>query len=181
MAKFKVGDKVRLKNNLIVNKKYGDIKLLPQMKYDFIGIGTIEKIEKNDTISYTIKEGGMKFLYSGEMLELVTENDKIKIASELINELIKKNYDVFKNLDVKYTITEPILDDKEKEYLGNVIKPFRDKIEFIEKIPRDYADNEYICICVNEDNYAFLPDFEKGTMYKGMIAHRNYTLEELGL
>ena len=40
------------------------------------------------------------------------------------------------NKDQKKTIykrEEPILDDKEKEYLGNVIRPFRDRVEYIVK------------------------------------------------
>lgn len=186
MAKFKVGDKVRLKNNLIVNKKYGDATFLQQMKGNFTGIGTIEKIEKNninDTISYTIKESRMKFLYSGEMLELVAENDNKKIASELINELIKKNNDIFKNLDVEYTITEkkPILDDIEKHYLSNVIKPFRDRIISIKKISSHHFGKDYIVIDLYENDFASLPDFETGTMYNGMELNREYTLDELGL
>lgn len=184
MAKFKVGDKVRLKNNLIVNKKYGGVMFLPTMKDNFKGIGTIEKIEKYDTIiCYTIKEVRINLLYSGEMLELVTENDNKKIASELINELIKKNYDVFKNLDVKYTIIEkkPILDDKEKEYLGNVIKPFRNNVISIKKRTIHNSRKDYIVIVLYEDDLSYLPNFETGTMYNGMEINREYTLEELGL
>lgn len=185
MAKFKVGDKVRLKNNLIVNKKYGYVNFLPTMKDNFKGIGTIEKIGKyeNDTIAYTIKEGRMKLLYSGEMLELITENDNKKIASELINELIKKNNDIFKNLDVKYTIAEKkaILDNKEKEYLSNVIKPFRDNVISIKKISSHHLGKDYIVIDLYENDFANLPDFEKGTMYNGMELNMEYTLEELGL
>lgn len=75
-----------------------------------------------------------------------------------------------------------ILEEKEKEYLAAVIKPFRKDVEWIEKIERYYGENEYIHITVkrNED-CCELPTFKKGTMYKGMEVDKKYTLEELGL
>ena len=73
---------------------------------------------------------------------------------------------------------EPILDDAEKRYLSAVIRPFRNKVEYIEKV--DVACEEYIHIQLNKD-WAFLPHFRTGTMYKGMKPNHGYTLEELGL
>ena len=72
----------------------------------------------------------------------------------------------------------PILDDAEKRYLKGVIRPFRDKVEYIEKV--DVACEEYIHIQLNKA-WAFLPHFRTGTMYKGMKPNHGYTLEELGL
>ena len=74
-------------------------------------------------------------------------------------------------------ISKPILDDKEKEYLSNVIKPFRDRVSSISKD----GSLEYITISLDSDDFAILPNFEEGTMYKGMEINRRYTLEELGL
>ena len=74
-------------------------------------------------------------------------------------------------------VEQPILDDKEKEYLSNVIKPFRDRVSSISKD----GPLEYITISLDGDDFAILPNFEKGTMYKGMETNRRYTLEELGL
>lgn len=79
-----------------------------------------------------------------------------------------------------YERKEPILDDKEKEYLSAVIKPF--KIDGIEKKQSDI--DEYICIYVIKEYYIdviTLPYFKKGTRYKGMELNKEYTLEELGL
>ena len=73
---------------------------------------------------------------------------------------------------------EPILDDAEKRYLSAVIRPFRDRVKYIEKI--DCACEEYIYIQVNRD-WTILPRFKKSTMYKGMKSDYGYTLEELGL
>ena len=81
-------------------------------------------------------------------------------------------------------IPKPVLDDKEKEYLGNIIKPFRDKVVSIAKY-RYSDDNSYIQITVEQ--IAFdgelidLPRFKSDAMYKGMRAGKQYTLEELGL
>ena len=77
-------------------------------------------------------------------------------------------------------LPKPILDKKEKEYLSYVIRPFRDKIQYLYKTKND--DSEYIEFKFN-DAYDFMcfPNFEKGTMYKGMEANRKYSLEELGL
>ena len=83
-------------------------------------------------------------------------------------------------------IKKPILDETERRYLKNVIKPFRDKVKCIVK--RDYEmsyENEYIFIVFNDDGCMQIkmcfPSFKKGTMYKGMELNKNYTLEELGL
>lgn len=76
-----------------------------------------------------------------------------------------------------------ILTDKEKAYLSAVIKPFRKRIEYIKKMNSTYANGcQFLCITPADDLFCFcLPVFEKGTMYKGMEAHKKYTLEELGL
>lgn len=71
-----------------------------------------------------------------------------------------------------------ILDDAEKRYLSAVIRPFRGRVKYIEKI--DCACEEYILIQLNGD-WTILPHFRTGTMYKGMKTGWRYTLEELGL
>lgn len=40
---------------------------------------------------------------------------------------------------------------------------------------------EYITISLDGDDFAILPNFKKGVMYKGMKTDRRYTLKELGL
>lgn len=72
-----------------------------------------------------------------------------------------------------------ILEEKEKEYLAAVIKPFRKRIKYIEKINNTNSD-QFISISLAND-YCGLPNFNKGTMYKGMELNKHYTLEELGL
>ncbi len=82
-----------------------------------------------------------------------------------------------------------ILTEKEKEYLRNVIKPFKDRVKNIAK-QNDTDSYEYISIGVSypinksngcDTDYIWLPSFESGTMYKNMEVEKKYTLEELGL
>lgn len=82
-------------------------------------------------------------------------------------------------------LPKPILNEKEKEYLSAVIKPFRNRVFYIRKYY--FSSDEFIEICVNhyqvtDDYLSFeLPLFKKGTMYKCMQIGKRYTLEELGL
>ena len=73
-----------------------------------------------------------------------------------------------------------ILDDIERRYLSNVIKPFRDSIEYIIKNSA-YSPIEWITIKYKDGGATNLPLFEKGTMYQGMEVNKKYSLEELGL
>ena len=83
---------------------------------------------------------------------------------------------------------EDILDEKEKEYLRAVIKPFRHRVKYIKKIEAYYGRNdngENIFVRFRDKNGSedcfSLPWFPKGSMYRGMILNKEYTLEELGL
>ena len=82
-------------------------------------------------------------------------------------------------------VEHEILDEKEKKYLTNVIKPYRNRIYSIKKCAYQ-GFIEYICIYVYDDlnskvECVTLPNFKKGCMYKGMELCKAYTLEELGL
>ena len=75
-----------------------------------------------------------------------------------------------------------ILDDVERRYLSAVIKPFRNDVTEIRK--RICKPYEYLRIngrFNNGINYFSLPNFDAGTMYKGMEIDRAYTPKELGL
>ena len=93
-----------------------------------------------------------------------------------LNELVAGKYTIIKH--------KPILTDIEKEYLLNIIKPFRDSVVTIAKC-NCYGDCAYfIQIMVIQNNrpeYINLPYFEKGRMYRGMKTNKEYTLEKLDL
>lgn len=88
------------------------------------------------------------------------------------------------NLHRLYYYYEDILDKREKEYLSNIIKPFKSKIRYIEKMFFN-EELEFIVISFEEINDTCcgmnLPLFQKGTMYKNMKIGKEYTLKELNL
>lgn len=71
-----------------------------------------------------------------------------------------------------------MLNDEEKAYLAEIIKPFRDEVTGILKGDNG---NEFIRISVENDGAFRLPYFKKGSMYKNMKTNKKYKLEELGL
>lgn len=86
---------------------------------------------------------------------------------------------------------EPLLDDKEKAFLQYLVNHIRPRIVNIKKLDYDsdseFAGKEYINFLTIDDLgkkcEGSLPDFDKGTMYKGLDVCREkpYTLAELGL
>lgn len=82
-------------------------------------------------------------------------------------------------------IKKHILDDAEREYLSDVIKPFRDKVTGVIKWGKEIGKGlEYIVVIYTDDckeRGMGFPCFKEGTMYKGMEPNKEYTLEDLGL
>ena len=76
-------------------------------------------------------------------------------------------------------LPKSILTEEEKEYLSNVIKPFRDDVVSIMK--RSMWDCARICINLNNYDIFCLPWFKKDEMYKNMEFEKQYSVEELGL
>ena len=74
---------------------------------------------------------------------------------------------------------EPVLDEVERKYLSDVIKPFVHRVSYIVK--RLNGSGYYIAIIVNNFDVMNLPYFTRNTMYKGMEVNRKYKLKELGL
>lgn len=77
---------------------------------------------------------------------------------------------------------EPILDDVEKKYLSEVIKPFLSKIKYIAKFKSACSeDTQYIHIAFYDGDGLTFPYFKANSMYKGMELNKAYTLKELRL
>lgn len=74
---------------------------------------------------------------------------------------------------------EPALDEVERKYLSDVIKPFGHRVSYIVK--KLNGSGYYIAIIVNNFDVMNLPYFTRNTMYKGMEVNREYKLKELGL
>ena len=95
MNKFKIGDKIRLRDDLEVGRDYGGITFLRDMK-DLQGKElTIDRISRQG--NYILKEG--RFYYSEEMLEKVNDTDdllefalgKLNMTKEELRREYKKN------------------------------------------------------------------------------------------
>lgn len=100
------------------------------------------------------------------------------ILSSIIAELLTGDVEIVK-------LPKQILDKKEKEYLSNIIKPFRKHIITIRKIQNyKYEFIEIVIYRTDEGascEVISFPYFNKGKMYKGMQINKEYTLKELGL
>lgn len=175
--KYKVGDIVRVINDLSVNNSHVDLNVVFEM-LEFRGkIVQISKI-LYECNGYKIKEDRGNWTWTDEMLEPVNEYN----IKEYIEDYIKRFKDYKIKIEVKKK--EPILNEKEKEYLSAVIRPFRDRVK---NIMKHFSGNyEFICIFLKHIEKDFnedicLPYFKTNTMYKEMIPNKKYTLEELGL
>ena len=131
----------------------------------------------------TCDDGRYMKIEDGRFVERSLESGRVVITSSRIfisiDEVLRNetNYRIYK---------KPILTDKEKEYLGAVIKPFRNKLDVIRRmhtIDKNYDKISFIFKPNNKGEVsAFsLPEFKHGTMYNDMKIDKFYTLEELGL
>lgn len=128
------------------------------------------KIEENLTISQLQSEiDKLSNKVSKEYSNVISNRDKINY----LKEQLKKIKEEEKN--------KPIIDETEKKYLKEVIRPFKDKVECIRKLMNLNKDKEYISIGIEYEPSVDLPYFEKNNMYEGMETGKEYTLKELGL
>lgn len=166
--KFKVGDKVKgISNDYIstnVDMCLGEVK---DVGKNYINILVLDHID-------TRRIGKIFGAINPEGRFEIVESKNRKFFKELPN-------DFTGTLEVEkgYIVKKEILDDVEKEYLLNIIKPFKDKVEYICK--RVDLRGEFIIIEIVKDATIIFPTFNKTTMYKGMEVNKKYTLKELGL
>lgn len=160
-----------IKNLELVRKyNYKDLKKSP--------IGTKVTFENSLTLVKTKcnrLENDMSLVYTDELTDLQNEG---------LGKIIKIEEPEYRTV---YEKEKEILDKEEKEYLSVVIKPFRNRVESIQK--KYFLGKEYIKINIKakiQGNSSLiddilLPYFKQGTMYKGMKLQKEYTLKELGL
>lgn len=197
--KFKVGDRVRFVKSVIYHNK--DVKLGE--------VYTVQDIEERGYIienkEWFKEEELQKVEYTYKDLEKAPIGTKVTFENGEI--LVKDGEDFFENASYVKNILElynfksrilgkiikieepeyqavyeskpEILDEVEKRYLSNVIRPFRDKVMNIKKSTN--GKREYITVNMVNDLGISFPGFEIGKMYKGMERGELYTLEELRL
>jgi len=125
------------------------------------------KIKNIQTINVMGEYGSNKPILhiDGEIYKLGKEEEYIKLLGS-------------KNVKIVYEVEDEILDEQEKKYLGNLVRPFRDKVYSIAKMG---DDREFIVIEMFDEADIYMPYFKVGTMYKNMEKDKRYTLKELGL
>lgn len=136
-------------------------------------------IQVGDRVTYEEAFGLM-------LQELITESNKAYYIKEF--EIIKIERIGQNGWYTVYEKQADILDEKEKEYLGNLLRPFKKDIKYIIKKKSFNGDITnlkriyFLTIYMHESSKNFsLPYFTDKNMYKDMKIDRNYTLKELGL
>ena len=186
MEKFKVGDKVRIKEDLNVGCRYNDsccfnfemekykgkVAVIKSYCIPPYFNGNVE-IENANNCRYKLDIDDGEWSWSPSMLEKVEDKKHFKS--------LPRDFTGTINVEKGFIVKKEILDEAEKEYLHAVIKPFKKQVAFI-SLKKRFDDNRaYIYIKLKNNDFVVLPFFEKGTMYKNMQINREYTLKELEL
>lgn len=165
---YKVGDKVLLTNKRPSNWNTDE----PMDKY----LGRVVTISNIVDILYPNRE--TYFLIEEETICTFEPENIVKKISGTFFKKLPNNFTGTIDVVNGYIGKPEILDEEEKRYLEGVIRPFRDKVKYIEKIGNSLE--EYIWIEIKGDDIK-LPFFKANTMYKSMELEKRYTLKELGL
>lgn len=146
------------------------------------------KSDLKDGDIVTQRDGYQKVVCAGEKeLRGINECTYLQMENYTTNLLDKDkdtNFDIIKverptGYKIVFERKEEILDEVEKRYLRDVIRPFSEDIENIRKITT--GEKEYLMILFKDGDRMNFKNFKKGAMYKNMEADRSYALEELGL
>lgn len=184
MSKFKVGDKVKIKEDLKAYCTYNDRCFFNPEMEKYKGKDAVIKsyyissyfngnMEIKNANNYRLDIDGGYWSWSPSMLEKVEDKKHFKS--------LPRDFTGTINVEKGFIVKKEILDEAEKEYLSAVIKPFKKQVAFI-SLRKRFGDNRvYIYIEVKNNDCVILPLFEQGTMYKNMKIGREYTLKELGL
>lgn len=100
----------------------------------------------------------------------------LDVFNRCVSDVLFKNV-TWENSPIQFRDDE-LLTHKEREYLKFVFRPFASNIIYVQKVQLNNI--EYIK-AINYSSAIVFPDFEKGTMYKGMKPETKYTLKELGI
>ena len=205
--KFKVGDKVK-----VIAKKHGHKFAIGEIvKIDEISDRDYKcsSLEKNELwwlrddevaeVKFTksdLKDGDIITERNGKkriLLEGFLHDDIGDVSLTYFTEDLKdadglKENDIVKverpaKYETVFERKEEILDETEKRYLKNVIRPWQNIVDYIEKhrCLESTGLKEYIVIFTVENDEIIFPEFEINTMYRNMKVNKQYSLEELGL
>lgn len=108
--KYKVGNKVKVRENLEVDKKYGTEEFVEEMEEYRGKIVTIDTVNKDD---YYIEEDKQTWSWTEEMLEDV-KNDN-KSIGQIIDECLKNPEMILKQSNIIATKAKEALEKVERE------------------------------------------------------------------
>lgn len=208
--KFKVGDKVKVikcsvdgercknLNKVSTITEIGEHLCYPYMLKDIrepFKENELALVEKQFTKS-DLKDGDIVTYRNGDKRtviagNLINSNGGIskklnQYTNELKDTVIGERLDIVKverptQYKEVFERKEEILDETEKKYLTEVIRPFRKRIQFIQKRKEITEINPYIRIVCEDNDKLVFPYITDNSMYKGMEVNKKYTLKELGL
>lgn len=172
---YKVGDKVLLANKRPdkwndegkMDKYLGKVVTISNIRLNYVGNIFFEITENNPK-----KDGWDKkwVFYPNDIVKKVSGTFFKKLPNDFTGTIDVVN---------GYIHKPQILDEEEKRYLEGVIRPFRDKVEYIIK-NASYSNQCYIGIRLEHEGI-ILPYFKENIMYIGMETNKRYSLKELGL
>lgn len=87
--------------------------------------------------------------------------------------------DKFLNQEVEIEIE--LLTKEEKKYLENLLRPFKEVVNYIVKVRDNYDMKEYILIRICNGECITLPFYNYNEYYKNLESEKEYTLKDLGL
>ncbi len=170
--------------NNLSNLSYSDINYYKDNYYKIITYKDFIKEEpKQFTISdlkdnhIVVLRNNTKILYTRD-----TEDGFKKLIKHDLTHSYGAHLDIMEVWEFDKLVwkrEEQILDEVEKKYLSDVIRPFRDRVINIIKI--DNGIGIYIAIRIKDEASICLPYLKNKNMYKGMEINKEYTLAELGL
>lgn len=203
--KFKVGDKVKFIGRITDHSSFwGGLKADIEKYNNVFTIAYISEgyVEFEENRYWCIREHEIELVQEKQFTKAdLKDGDKCTLKNRQVVFVDKTSNYGFSNIDkqlrflpnddvsivkverpIQYeTVFErnkEILDETEKRYLANIIRPFREKVRYIIKYEDTFR--EYIAIVLKNEHIS-LPFFPKSTMYKGMKEDKEYTLKELGL
>lgn len=121
-------------------------------------------------------------LTNNTVLELTDYRKDLTNSLSLMN----KKMDIVEvalDYDFRYVIwKEPVnlLTDYEREYLKNILEPYRENIKFICKC-EDEMTGDFLYIEATVNHTITIPIYESELTYSGLEYDKRYSSEELGL
>ena len=146
--------------------------------YNYFGMyAVITRIAYNGK-AYKLNVDDGRFVWD-ERLLAKCQPEKVHFKS--LDQYFSGKLEIENGFVIKQEEKKEILDKIEKEYLENLLRPFKSRIEYIVKVEFDYCKS-FLEVGMKKlvDNFC-LPNFETNKMYKGMEQGKHYTLKELGL